>query len=107
MTELRECPFCLPEKSHAEPWVEWEDMGDGLEPNRLYHVRGHCGCCGPVAESEQEAIEAWNRRHTPPEIAELIKRVEHVTADDCVMVPGVKILYLKEALAKFQESDDG
>ena len=35
-----------------------------------------CGACGPVRSSRHEAIDAWNRRATPPADPERERRIE-------------------------------
>ena len=61
--ELKPCPFCKLEESHAGPWVDWESMNDGMKPNRLYFVQAQCGAQGPLSHSKQEAIATWNQRN--------------------------------------------
>lgn len=51
MTELRKCPFCGGE---ASTYVAYDDG--------YYVCCNECGCGLPVYNTEQDAIEAWNRR---------------------------------------------
>jgi Lar family restriction alleviation protein len=51
MTELRKCPFCGGE---ASTYVAYDDG--------YYVCCDECGCGLPVYNTEQEAIEAWNKR---------------------------------------------
>lgn len=65
MTELKPCPFC---RGEAEIWIEYIKYGSrkyGYDEMNAYH----CGCkkCGISMRSgwsEEDAIEAWNRRTT-------------------------------------------
>ena len=52
--ELKPCPFCGGEATL------WQTLG----ADRPYHIL--CGCGGRVGwfVTEQEAVEAWNRRAT-------------------------------------------
>ena len=61
MSELKPCPFAhdfkIPELMPPEIRREDDDQG------WLGQVQcWHCGALGPAAESEQEAIDAWNTR---------------------------------------------
>lgn len=52
MSDLNSCPFC----GNA-------DLECGHDPDAsLYRVECNCGACGPDGKTEQEAIDAWNRR---------------------------------------------
>ena len=51
MTELKHCPFCGGE---ASTYVAYDDG--------YYVCCDECGCGLPVFNTEQEAIEAWNKR---------------------------------------------
>ena len=53
MTELKPCPFCG--SPPVEPWMrDWE--------NSYSAYCSECGCIGPSARSEEEAVNLWNRR---------------------------------------------
>ena len=60
MTELRKCPFCGGE---ASIYVAYDDG--------YYVCCDECGCGLPVYNTEQEAIEAWNKR--VPQLTETMK----------------------------------
>ena len=51
MAELKPCPFCGSRALITSNLLE-----------EYYIVCTACTCCGPGPGSEQEAIEAWNRR---------------------------------------------
>ena len=51
MTELKPCPFCGGE---ASMYIAYDDG--------YYVCCDECGCGLPVYNTEEEAIEAWNRR---------------------------------------------
>lgn len=66
MTEnqsLSPCPFCR----GADIFIEPDERGSGGQHVAPYHVG--CKACKAeqMAETEDEAIAAWNRRPTPPE----------------------------------------
>ena len=53
MTELKPCPFCG--SPPIEPWVrDWE--------NTYSAYCSKCGCIGPSARNEEEAVSQWNKR---------------------------------------------
>ena len=61
--ELLPCPFASDKDHRGEPHTEREYLNDGLGTDPLWNVRcSYCDASGPVAESEAEAIKAWNRR---------------------------------------------
>ena len=70
--ELKPCPFCGGDKlfvgTIAEVEMQDEDHPDFDNNSRYYTVvcdytEGGCGAsCGGSNETEEEAIEAWNRR---------------------------------------------
>lgn len=51
MTKLKPCPFCGGE---ASTYVAYDD--------NYYVCCDECGCGLPVYNTEEEAIEAWNKR---------------------------------------------
>lgn len=57
MNELRKCPFC-----------GGEELTISSILGEHYIVCDTCTCAGPGAWTEQEAIEAWNRRDDDGEI---------------------------------------
>lgn len=59
---IKPCPFKCKNPSNLEPFVEPQHMNDGELPNILYLVRcQHCDASGPVEETEDKAIQSWNR----------------------------------------------
>lgn len=75
MSELKPCPFCGNEKIYICTDDETEEFFGVM-----------CTVCGgsiyPDKETEEEAIEAWNRRANEPEtdreIEELYEAINHV-----------------------------
>lgn len=63
--KLLECPFY--DKEHqgmAEPYF---DKSTDEFHGELWQVRcGYCDASGPVTETEQEALKAWNLRSSVP-----------------------------------------
>ena len=53
MAELKPCPFCKSEDVYLVSETE-------IEYNWVYCK--NCEAAGPMKETEEEAIEAWNRR---------------------------------------------
>lgn len=51
MAEFKPCPFCGSELIEC-----YEEKG-----GQFYCICA-CGVCGPDGETEQEAIDAWNKR---------------------------------------------
>ena len=51
MTKLKPCPFCGGE---ASTYVAYDDG--------YYVCCDECGCGLPVYNTEEEAVEAWNKR---------------------------------------------
>jgi len=104
--KLEPCPYCGSEHAalkHRGPWyyVGCKDT--------------QCQAEGPVDLGESGAIEAWNIRHMPPEVAALVEACR-------VFVTSYEQHYRKEyskpwevdclncmiaALAPFQEANDG
>ena len=66
MTELRKCPFCGGE---ASIYVAYDDG--------YYVCCDECGCGLPVYNTEQEAIEAWNKR-VPPTDKDIDEYIEKI-----------------------------
>lgn len=62
--ELKPCPFCGAK----------DEVGFGISKSKLFdEVRTHhhvecaaCGVMGPSCETDEEALEGWNRRATTP-----------------------------------------
>lgn len=62
--ELKPCPFCGAE----------DEVSFGISHSKLFdEIRTHhhvecaaCGVIGPSCETDEEALEGWNRRATPP-----------------------------------------
>ena len=60
MTELRKCPFCGGEATASEIQDTWQN-----DTRHWYILCDECSCClGGYGEftTEEEAIEAWNKR---------------------------------------------
>lgn len=60
MTELRKCPFCGGEATVSEIQDTWQN-----DTGHWYILCDECSCClGGYGEftTEEEAIEAWNKR---------------------------------------------
>ena len=49
------CPFCGSEEIDT-----WSKLS-GYQSTVFYSYCANCGCEGPTADSEAEAIAAWNR----------------------------------------------
>ena len=57
MAELKPCPFCG-SKDVSNSWY-YDEAYEG----KIFHVRCHkCAALGPIEATEQQAIDAWNRR---------------------------------------------
>lgn len=54
--DIRECPFCDGRNNHYTARCQ------PLEPEGWVCGCKDCGACGPIDDTEQLAIEAWNRR---------------------------------------------
>ena len=50
--EIKPCPFCGDE--NIDTW--------DIRQEKYFCYCENCGCQGPTGKTEQEAIEAWNRR---------------------------------------------
>lgn len=61
MTELSACPFCGSETSSHIYTVE-DFKGDRPRLEHSYVSCEDCGVQGPVADTEMEAVAAWNER---------------------------------------------
>ena len=63
MAELKPCPFCGQVKKEdgllGNLYVDEYDVEDGTI---FYIFCDRCGTCGPQRKSEQQAIDAWNKR---------------------------------------------
>ena len=53
------CAYCKSEKLNV-----WQKLGKDIKTKHFVYCKT-CGCEGPTAESEAEAIDAWNRRYSP------------------------------------------
>lgn len=56
MEELKPCPFCGGKDISI---INHTAMG-------YWASCGPCGAIGPTRQTEEEAVEAWNRRYEPP-----------------------------------------
>lgn len=66
MSKLKPCPFCGKEVAEVLKLGEYGD--DYVNPNHFvvvcdFHKEGCGAACGGEYETEEEAIEAWNRRY--------------------------------------------
>ena len=64
MAELKKCPFCgttKQEEVFESLEIQAYDNDDGSETYWYVFCNG-CGANGAVRKSEQEAIDAWNKR---------------------------------------------
>ncbi len=71
--EFKTCPFC--ESLHLE------DRSSGIPDEDSQIECMTCGACGPVKETYEEAVAAWNRRAESEELLRLRAKVE--TQQDC------------------------
>ena len=69
MTELKPCPFCGGEKLIITSCIELEECNNFEECECMpYYIiccdfrQGGCGAASAYCQSEEEAIEAWNKR---------------------------------------------
>lgn len=59
MEELKSCPFCGGESYHCADVVEY------LNYDKQYVIFcQNCSCHSPTTGTEEQAIEAWNKRST-------------------------------------------
>lgn len=58
--KLEPCPFCG--SSNGPPAEEDPLFVDSTGPASVMVYCGQCGCEGPFADDEAEAIRLWNRR---------------------------------------------
>ena len=57
MAELKPCPFC------GSKDVFFTSYYDELYEGKIYHIRcNKCATLGPIEATEQQAIDAWNKR---------------------------------------------
>lgn len=71
MTTLRSCPFCGGEASITPDYGHSTAVYVGC-PNTS------CVCYSHWEETAAEAIAAWNRRATPPEVATLVEALREI-----------------------------
>lgn len=60
--ELLPCPFRTENEDHSLTVGQRPRV---FGPHRPYSVLCGCGASGPMADTEQEAVQAWNRRVKP------------------------------------------
>ena len=103
MMELRECPFC-----GKAGWLR----GNGSE---WWIECTHCEARGEWYNTHgDDAADAWNTRHTPPEVERLVEAVGNLNyyVEMCVRsgfgppIPSNHEEELIDALAPFQDSPD-
>ena len=56
--DFQSCPFCDPSE-YGDEGVRYRVISTS---NGYYAVTCYCGAAGPIRDSEEKAIEAWNRR---------------------------------------------
>lgn len=79
--ELRECAFCEHDEARVIAVDEVTDAGCEEATVPLYAAScPYCGARGPMALSEDEAVEAWNRR-----AERTCRMVDCSTHDTCVV----------------------
>ena len=57
--DFQSCPFCDPSE-YGDEGVRYRVISTS---NGYYAVTCYCGAAGPIRDSEEKAIEAWNRRN--------------------------------------------
>lgn len=60
MEEIKRCPFCNG-KARTDS-ICWGDEEEYLVDDYSVVVCPECGATGPKCQTEEEAIEMWNRR---------------------------------------------
>lgn len=57
MAELKPCPFCKLDYTNT-----YEFQNYYSQPYRWRVICNSCGAEGPIKDTEQQAIDAWNKR---------------------------------------------